>query len=121
MRRFLTIAIPIVTLALFICIMLSGSILKKPLGKNDDVPQAIENILQDINQDNWMEANKDIELLEKAWKKVIRRIQFSAERDEINYVSTSIARLRGAALVEDKANSVIELKEAYHHWRTIGK
>ena len=121
MRKFLTKAIPLVTLALFICIMLSGGILKKPFGKKDDVPQAIANIIQDIDHDNWNEANKDIENLEKAWKKVIRRIQFSSERDEINYVSTSIARLRGAALAEDKANSIIELKEAYHHWKTIGK
>lgn len=121
MRKFLTVAIPIVTLAIFICVMLSGGILKKPLGKNDDFSQAIENAIQDINQDNWVEANKDIENLEKAWKKVIHRIQFSAERDEINDISTSIARLRGAARVEDKANSIIELYEAYHHWSVIGQ
>ena len=121
MRKFLTKAIPLVTLALFLCIMLSGGILKKPFGKKDDVPQAIENVIRDISHDNWIEANEDIEKLEKAWKKITRRIQFSAERDEINYVSTSIARLRGAAMVEDKANSLIELQEAYHHWKTIGK
>lgn len=121
MRKILTIAIPIVTLALFICVMLSTGILKKPFGEDDDIPQTIEKVIQDINQDNWMEVNMDIEALEKAWNKVIRRIQFSAERDEINDISTSIARLRGAALAEDKVNSLIELNEAYHHWRVLGK
>ncbi|HHU72397.1 MAG TPA: DUF4363 family protein [Clostridiales bacterium] len=121
MRRFLTIAIPIVTLALFICIMLSGSILKRPLGKDDDVPQAIENLIQKINNDDWDKVNSEIDNLEKAWKKVIHRVQFSLERDEINDLSMNIARLRGAALAEDKGNSLTELLEAYNHWKEMGK
>lgn len=121
MRRFLTIAIPIVTLALFICIMLSGSILKRPLGKNDDIPQTIENLIREVNNDDWDKVSSDIDNLEKAWKKVIHRVQFSSERDEINDLSMNIARLRGAALAEDKSNSLIELFEAYNHWNGLGK
>lgn len=121
MRRFLTIAIPIVTLALFICIMLSGSILKRPLGKNNDIPQAIENLIHEVNNDDWDKVNSDIVNLEKTWKKVIHRVQFSSERDEINDLSMNIARLRGAALAEDKSNSLIELFEAYNHWNGLGK
>ena len=121
MRRFLTIAIPIVSLALFICIMLSGSILKRPFGKDDDVPQAIENLIQEVDNDEWDKVNSEIDNLEKSWNKVIRRVQFSLERDEISDLSMSIARLRGAALAEDKGNSLIELFEAYNHWKEMGK
>lgn len=121
MRKFLIVAIPIVTLAIFICIMLSGSILKKTLTKDDDVAQCINHMMQRVDKEDWEEASKGVEDLDKAWKKVMKRIQFSAERDEINYISTNIARLRGAIEAKDKSNALMELNAAYNHWKDIGK
>jgi hypothetical protein len=48
-------------------------------------------------------------------------VQFSSERDEINFFSMSLARLEGAILVKDKINAVMELKEAYEHWDQLGQ
>ena len=48
MRRFMIIAIPLVTLILFVMVMLSGDILKQPLMGDDNVPQSIETVVQDI-------------------------------------------------------------------------
>lgn len=121
MRKFLIVTIPIVTIALFICIMLSGSILKKSFGKNDDVSQCIDDMIQMVEKEAWDEASKNVEDLDKAWKKVKIRVQFSAERDELNYLSTNIARLRGAIEAEDKSNALMELNEAHSHWKDIGK
>ena len=53
MRKFLVIAIPIVALGLFICIMLSGSFLKKPFGQEEDIEQSIERIKVNINNEKW--------------------------------------------------------------------
>lgn len=101
--------------------MLSGSFLKRPFGENDDIPQAIEDIIQDVNTGEWEEVSKGTEELDRIWKKVIFRVQFSSEKDEINYLSTNIARLRGAILAEDKADALIELKEAYNHWKQLSE
>lgn len=121
MRKFITVAIPIVAIALFICIMLSGGFLKKPIGKEKGIPQAIENVIQDVNNEDWEEASKSTDDLDKTWKKVIFRIQFSSERDEMNYLSTNIARLQGAILAKDKASALLELYEANDHWEGLGK
>lgn len=121
MRKFMVIAIPIVTLVFFILIMLSDNFLKKPLGKNDNIPQAIEGIIEDINDERWEEASKKTEELNNIWKRVVRRVQFSSERDEINSFSMNIARLRGAIMAKDKANALAELSEAHEHWKELGK
>ncbi len=121
MRKFLVMAIPIATLVLFICIMLSGSFLKKPFGKNDDVAQMLEKITVDVNKEAWDEALVNVDELDNAWKKVIKRIQFSEERDEINYLTSNIARLQGAVSAKDKSDALVELNDANSHWKELGK
>ncbi|MFW2489652.1 DUF4363 family protein [Clostridium chromiireducens] len=121
MRKLLIISIPIVALISFVLIMLSGSFLKKFSVKNDSIPESIQLITQDIELENWENANEKIENLSTTWKTFIKRIQFSSERDEINSLDTSIARLRGAIAAKDKSASLIELSEAYEHWEGLGK
>lgn len=121
MRRFLVIAIPIVTLILFILVMLSGDLLKQSLGKDDNIPQSIETVIQDVNNEDWAAASKNTEQLSESWEKIIKRVQFSSERNEINDLSKSIARLRGAIIAQDKSSGLSELYEAYEHWKGLGK
>ncbi|BCZ49113.1 hypothetical protein psyc5s11_51800 [Clostridium gelidum] len=121
MRKFLVITIPIVTLAFFVLIMLSSSILKGSLGKDDNIPESIELIIQDVESENWESASDKTENLSNVWEKVVKRIQFSSERDEINSFDTSIARLRGAIMAKDKSSSFMQLNEAYEHWEGLGK
>ena len=121
MRKFLVTTIPIVTIILFVLIMLSGNYLKKPLGNEEGLPQRIELLIQAVHQENWDSASNHREELEKYWDKVVRRIQFSAERDEINELTVSIARLKGAIETRDKSNSLQLLYEAYEHWKDLGK
>lgn len=120
MRKLITAAIPIITLALFICIMLSSGFLKKPLGEKDNIPETIEHLIWEVNQEAWDEADRDVEDLYQAWKTVVRRIQFSSERDELNKLSSSIARLRGAVQAKDKVISLMELYEAYDCFEELG-
>lgn len=121
MRRFWVIAIPIVTLSFFVLIMLSDNFLKKPFGKDDDIPQSIQLVKQDIMKEKWDEANKKTDELSKTWKKVVARVQFSAEKGEIDSFDVCIARLKGALTVKDKVNALLELSEAYEHWKNIGR
>jgi len=121
MRKFLVIAIPIVTLAFFILVMNSDNILKHPLGKNDNIPGSIQLVMQDIQAEKWKDANNKTDELSKSWRKVVKRVQFSAEKDEINAFDMNIARLRGAIMERDKSDAFMELCEAYEHWDNIGK
>lgn len=121
MRKFFVISIPMLSLALFILIMLSGDFLKRPLGKEDNIPEAIETVIANIKDEKWEEAASNTERLSEVWKKVVRRVQFSSERDEINAFSMNMARLRGALMVKDKAEALADLQEAYEHWRELGR
>lgn len=121
MRRFLVISIPIVTITLFILIMLSDKYLKKSLSTNDNIPLSIESVRTEIEDDNWTEANKKTDQLSNAWDKVVKRVQFSAEKDEISNFYKNIVRLQGAISAKDKTNAFMELNEAYEHWENLGK
>ena len=121
MRKFMIIAIPLVTLILFVMVMLSGDILKQPLVGDDNVPGSIETVVQDIKQENWEAAKQDTDHLTRVWDKVVNRVQFSAERNEINDLSMNIARLQGAIQAQDKTTGLTELSEAYEHWKSLGK
>ena len=121
MRKFLVTSIPIVTVLLFVLIMLSGNYLKKPLGNEEGMPKRIELLIQEVHKENWDLANNHREELEKYWDKVVRRVQFSSERHEINELTVSIARLKGAIEARDKSSSLQLLYEAYEHWKDLGK
>src|SRR5665648_1275473 len=103
MRKFMVIALPIVTLVLFVMVMLSSNILKQPLGNDDNIPQSIETVVQDINHENWGAANQATENLNRVWDKVVTRVQFSAERNELDDLTMNIARLKGCLLYTSDA------------------
>ncbi|TGE30997.1 DUF4363 family protein [Desulfosporosinus sp. Sb-LF] len=121
MRKFLVIAIPIVTLVFFVLVMLSGNVFKQSLGGDDNIPQSIETLMKDANQENWDAANQNADHLNRVWNKIVNRVQFSSERDEINAFTINIARVRGAIQAKDKSVVLTELSEAYEHWKELGK
>jgi len=119
MRKTLVIAIPILTLILFIFIMQSGSFLKKTKINGEDIPTIINAIIENIDKNEWDKAQSKSDELSNAWKKIVMRIQFSSERDEINFLSADIARLKGAIRGKDKAEAYAQLEEAREHWEQL--
>ena len=62
MRKFLIYAIPIASLVIFILIMQSGNILKKPIGNNDNFPQAINDLIEAVEKEKWDVADLSVKL-----------------------------------------------------------
>lgn len=121
MRKFLVIFIPVAFLVISILIMLSGQFFKKPMGYSDNVPKHMDIITEAVTSDNWKLAGQNIDELETAWKSVTKRIQFSSERDEMNALSVSIARIKASISSRDKTASLMELSEAKQHWDDLGR
>ncbi len=121
MRKFVITVIPIITLALFVFVMNSDIIFKQPLTKNDNIPKSIRLVKVEVENKNWDEASSKTEALTKSWKNVVNRVQFSAEKNEINAFNKSLARLRGAITAKDKSCAIIELSEAYEHWINLSE
>ncbi len=112
-------AIPIATIILFLAVMLSGNYLKQPLGKNDDIPGLIDALINEIQNEQWESISQKADALKLAWKKVVFRVQLSSERTEISNFNIALARLQGAILEKDRLSAIIELKEAYEHWKQL--
>ncbi len=119
MKKFISYAIPIVTLAVFVLLMLGGNYLKKPHNPSEDVVAFVEQSIEHAKAEKWEMLKEDLVNIDTAWEKIIPRIQFSVERDEIYNISLNVARLRGSIDSEDKSNTLIELNEIIENWNEL--
>lgn len=121
MKKVIVIICTCLILVVFILIMNSGEYLKESFGKDDDVESILQSLESDINSNNWNKSINDIKKLKEAWKKVLKRIQFSVERDKLTGIDLSIARLNGSIRGEDKVEALIGFEELKNYWSNLGK
>lgn len=121
MKKLFSIVVPSFILILSLLIMLSGSFLKEPRGNYDNVIKNINTTTKAVLSEDWRLAEQNTEELDASWKIVIKRIQFSSERTEINNISLNIARLKACIIAKDKSSALIELSSAKEHWEDLGK
>lgn len=101
--------------------MLSDKYLKHSFSDTDDVVSGIDLVKKDVKEENWSDAEISTKSLRSAWEIVAKRVQFSAEKDEINGFFRNLARLEAAVAEKNKVNALMELNEAYYHWEDLGK
>jgi ATP-dependent Zn protease len=121
MKKFISYSIPIITLTVFVLIMLSGNHFKKPRNSSEDVISFTQTSIEHAKAEKWDMLNQDITSIDSAWEKIIPRIQFSVERNEIYNISLNIARLRGSIASEDKASTLIALYEIIEDWDELSR
>ncbi|WP_366924022.1 DUF4363 family protein [Metallumcola ferriviriculae] len=95
--------------------------MKKPFNQFQEIDQLIIEIGSDISSEKWSEAKSQTESLEVEWKRIVPKIQFSSERDNITSITRNIARLKGAIDAKDKSGALQEISEAKSNWQDIGK
>ena len=121
MKKFISYAIPIVTLVAFVLIMLGGNYFKKPQSPSEDIVAFVELSIKHAKIENWDMLDKDIVNIDTAWKKIMPRIQFSVERDEIYNISLNVARLKGSIASENKTSTLIDLYEIIENWDELSR
>jgi len=121
MKKFISYAIPMLTLTAFVLLMLGGSYFKKPHSPSEDVIAFVELSIKHAQVEKWDNLQQDIKNIEFAWKKIIPRIQFSVERDELYNISLNIASLKGSIASEDKSSTLIELNQIIENWEELTK
>lgn len=113
--------IPCLILVCCVLIMTSSFLLKHPFGSDDNVSQQLTALQTNINNNNWLEASTLALELQTAWDKVVRRIQFSVERDEINNFQHSLARMKGYIAAQHRPGSLAELMELKQTWDDLNQ
>lgn len=121
MKKAITLVITGAILLLFIFIMNSGGIMKKSFSNSDDVIKILKELEKDIEESNWVKGLEDLEKLQSAWKIVERRVQFSVERNDLEGIGLSIARLKGSIRGKNQYESLIGWEELNAYWHHLEK
>ncbi|KGX88731.1 DUF4363 family protein [Pontibacillus marinus] len=121
MKKFLLYLIPILTLAIFIVIMNSGSILKKSYGHDDRLVETVKKIEKEVANEEWENAEEHIKYIEEAWKKVTRRIQFSVEKEFILEISGVFAQIKGGIKGKDDQAVMENIYFFYELWDNLAR
>jgi hypothetical protein len=121
MKKIIAYGIPVIMLTVFVLIMISGQFLKKPRTEEEDVLKYIDLVTKDVMEENWDNAYQDNIKLTKAWVKIVPRIQFSVERDEIYCLNINLARLNGIIIGQDKAGALAEIGDINENWNELGR
>lgn len=119
MKKTMTFIITSLILLVFIFIMNSGWLMKQSFSNSDNVPILLDKLEKDIIENNWKQALIDIDDLESAWKEVEKRVQFSIERDDIEGINLSIARLKGSIRGENRSECFIGWQELNSYWDNL--
>lgn len=109
--------LPTLTLVFFILIMNSGQTFQA----RDNILTYLPQVRSNINEDQWDKASQNLKSIQSAWGRVVKRIQFSVERDEINNLQHSLARLKGYIEAQDKSGAYAELEEVKETWEDLGE
>ncbi|WP_182200972.1 hypothetical protein [Paraliobacillus salinarum] len=121
MKKFLLYFIPILTIASFIVVMNSGYFLKGPFGDDDRLYEAITQIEQNVLEKKWEMAEENIAYSENAWKKIVRRIQYSVEKEYIIEINGILSRIRGGIKIYDDKAIIEEVYYFYEMWDKLAK
>lgn len=116
MKKIKLYIIPALIIIISIAIMTTGGVLKKSFSQRDNVESCIVNVKKNVEAENWEQAKLDLDKLNKSWKIVEKRVQFSVERDEMISIDRNIARIKGALYVQDKITAIVELSELSVNW-----
>ncbi len=103
-------------MALFLVVMTSGSILKRPLGSGDDVLGRMKEVGAAVDKSRWEEATRASQGLDSAWKKVSARIQISSEKDELLKFGESVQKLKAYLKAKERGDALAELAVLRSLW-----
>ncbi|WP_440109061.1 DUF4363 family protein [Paenibacillus sp. QZ-Y1] len=119
-RFWLLYVLPICLILLFVAIMASGAILKKPFGTDDRLFESIQTLEKQVVGQKWTEAKSQVDYAMQAWNKVVNRIQFSVERETIYDILGTLARIKGGVAAQDDKAIMEEIYYFYVLWDNLG-
>ena len=119
LRRVVLYIIPVLTLAAVVLFLNGGQYLKNlwKIRMIFPLPAAAQ---EDINNEDWEAAGSDLDKLQASWNRVLTRIQYGVNRNEVHQINIRISRIRGAIQARDKTAALIEINELENHWNALG-
>jgi hypothetical protein len=115
------ITIMILFFAISIVVMESGEYIKGMKLDGESIPELLDEAEENINSRNYSAALSNINQIDKYFRKILKFIQFSVERDESNSFAHNLAHLKGHLLSEDYAESLSQVTLLKSYWEHLGE
>lgn len=116
MKNKFVLFILIVTALITIC---SCTLLVKPLGENKHFSEQLSQLESDIRNENWEQADKNLEGAKKAWKSLRPWLQVDIDHDYIHDLEESLAKLEAYIDTEEQADALANLLLIQETWEDI--
>lgn len=99
--------------------MTSANYLKQSFSDEDDIIGTLQEMRENIESNNWEQSSNYILYLQKAWKKVQNRVQFSVEKIRLHELENSLSKLKGAVYAKNKDIAIIEIEMLLYYWKHL--
>jgi hypothetical protein len=115
MSKVMKYVIPIAFLIISIFIMLSNALLKNVL-RGDEIPVILDEILEDVNNEKWEQAQIKVNEIKTINRNILKIIQFSAERDELNSFNQQLSVLEGYLYTTNQSEAIVSVFLLKAYW-----
>ncbi len=78
---------------------------------SQELTENIKQVTQEVQEDNWPEANKHIEELEQKWEKIGTWWPMVLDHQEIDNIEFALAKLKEYIATKDNVMSLAQLSE----------
>lgn len=119
MSKLMKYFIPILFLVVSVVIMLSSGFLKNAFG-GKEIPFILDEVMVDVKNDNWNDANNKVDEIKKVYKKISILVQFSAERNEIENFYHQLAMLKGYVEAKQEGEAIATIYLLKEYWAELG-
>lgn len=107
---------PLVILLLFVLIMNGSYIYVAWAPGAARVQRQIIVTEQAVTHEQWEAAAQGCEELRTGWRQALFCLQFSAEKDQLESIEITLARLRAFIASRDQTLALAEITELNEHW-----
>lgn len=96
----------LVPVVLFALLLNTGTVLKRPMGRNDRVEAGLHAVEEAVLKEQWATADREWDRVQASSIKVGRRIEIAAERDQLQDFYEELARLRGSIQAHERGSAL---------------
>lgn len=121
MMKALFYGLPMLVLVVSVLVFNAGGVLKKPLGKGDNVSLQLSHASALALDGKWDEAREAWLQLHTAWESVRKRIILTSDIDEMLTFDQLVAELQGAIESKDDTQVRIAARKMEAIWGELGR
>ncbi|SFE36551.1 protein of unknown function [Alteribacillus iranensis] len=120
LNKMLLYCIPTLFMLLSAALLAGGTWIKEPLGEKHDIMAQMEYMHSLIDKKEWEKASDEYDNVEASWETISKRVQFSVERDDLEAINETLAKIKGGMKQKDTSIVYPELYYFYELWEQLG-